>query len=512
MYILSMTNDCLPTAENLCTQGLRGHSTKNISSFLASRSVFRMSRILLCIGCIIWGVSGETVLTEYGAVQWGIRHSNDMATLRLNEKSDALDSALIHSQWLPRLSAHAEFSPQNRTWVDSGNGDSAPSYDTSYATLSADLGVTQVVPGGGALDLNLQTGQSNLFDKIQSENSMAVVYSQPLLRDAWRWGDQNYAQRLEGYDRVIFHREYEKKLVSEISRMRTGYWSWFQHAHALRIRRIAVEKAQLNLERERVRLRTGTAARIDTLKVYLELLKLQQSVFEQELTLRVRKHDLMTRVSLPADSAIAVPDMEIEIMPTPSKEDLRRLVHQFDPSLNLLKSMQEKLAFLDEYYKNRFLPEASVSYEFEIGQTSTEETVRRNSVISFLLSYEIPAKSRKISLKKNQLDQEKIALERSAYERDLDFAIDTLIDNWEYEMRNLSMSKSALAVARQYVEAAEAGYQAGTISQLQLLDAQTELIAQEYNYLQREIALKYLEIIYEEVTGIVLNKFGVQLK
>jgi len=87
-----------------------------------------------------------------------------------------------------------------------------------------------------------------------------------------------------------------------------------------------------------------------------------------------------------------------------------------------------------------------------------------------------------------------------------------LEENWNLERRKLASAELAAEVARKKLGVAEKSYEIGSMDQLTYLTARQDAFDALTSALKQSIELKRQEIVFDELTGAVLSRFGVQIR
>jgi outer membrane protein TolC len=103
-------------------------------------------------------------------------------------------------------------------------------------------------------------------------------------------------------------------------------------------------------------------------------------------------------------------------------------------------------------------------------------------------------------------------LSRQQRERELADMAAMLVENWSYEQRKLVNAQTAAGVALRKLEAAQKGYEVGSIDQFAYLQARKDAFDAQMRALQQAVGLKRLEVTFDEITGAVFTRFGVQVQ
>jgi len=83
---------------------------------------------------------------------------------------------------------------------------------------------------------------------------------------------------------------------------------------------------------------------------------------------------------------------------------------------------------------------------------------------------------------------------------------------WNQELEQLRLSQTSREIAKKQLHAAEKNLELGAVDMYTKIKAKNDYINAELQYLRRQISMKRLEIIFDEITGNVLTKFGVEIK
>ena len=302
-------------------------------------------------------------------------------------------------------------------------------------------------------------------------------------------------------------------LAADLSRVRGLYWSCYEKKQALAISRDAQVRAAKVLEKEQVRYRIGEAAAIDTLSATLERLKAVQSVLGDSVALTLVRNELARALMLPADSVVVPDSIAVTLTDLPPADQLIASAKDYDPQLRIFDLLREKLTLQLRDNRNDLLPQVDLSASYTYNDALSDNGgLLDNSVISLILGYSLPTKGRRIAGAKTRLSLRQNELQTAERRFELRNSVEELINNWDLERRKLSVSATSRDVARKYLESATKGLDVGTVDNLTYLDAQEDYVTEEVRYLRQQITLKRLEIVFDEITGKVLSRFGVVIQ
>src|SRR5512133_2294155 len=139
-----------------------------------------------------------------------------------------------------------------------------------------------------------------------------------------------------------------------------------------------------------------------------------------------------------------------------------------------------------------------------VSQNKTEN----NTVLGLLLSYSIPVTKQKIALEQLTLQQSISNSDFENYSNDLELKINELHDSWIQEKKRIELAKKSNTIATLQYDAAIKAFTIGTIDRQSLLKMQNDLLESNVAYIRLLITMKKIEIIFDELTGTVFDRFG----
>jgi outer membrane protein TolC len=107
---------------------------------------------------------------------------------------------------------------------------------------------------------------------------------------------------------------------------------------------------------------------------------------------------------------------------------------------------------------------------------------------------------------------DKNSLDREQYREELRLKIRELDRSWERERRAIEIATMARQLAGQTLSASREGFAAGTVDRLSLDNAENDYRSACTELLRKQLLMKQLEIIFDEMTGSTLSRLGVELK
>lgn len=486
--------------------------------------MFRFVSILL-INCI-WSIQITAgTLTERDAIEQALQSNSNIKITRINQINDSLQYEQQSTNRLPQLSLSLspsitpnEESANTYQGVINGHMMSLTK-DTSIrsADVKVSIDITQDLPMGASFTTGFN---QSVTSRIPSDTTLwgsIVSFSatQQLLRGAFKYDSVSYFLKISRLENECITLAYKKNIIGELSNIRTQYWN---HYLCKTLEKIANEQLLFAMKQREValeRFSIGQVAEIDTLSAALEELRLRNSLISANYATIESKEKLATSIQKPVDS-VNIPDsLNIEITDLPETDELIKLARSYDPEIQLLAILREKLTTQLAQTRNNLLPSLAVNASYTINRNgdgffSSNQLKHDNLVLSMIFTYQLPYRSNAIEVSKAKLQIDNNEIKAQQKEMNLYNSLELFQKNWKREMAKIDLAHSAVIVSKKQLVAAQQGYELGSVDRLELLKAQNDVSKTQTEYVQGLIEMKLLEISIEEMTGIVLDRFGVQ--
>lgn len=455
-------------------------------------------------------------LTEREALLTALGRNADITVSRLSAKSDSLWLESVESGWLPSVTTDMsqDYTPYDTSYMSLGGVTSRPSVSTSM-TVTAE----EAVPGGGRLYASVSGTRDKPIQASSPDisSSAGLGFTQPLLRDAWRYGGLDHSVRIRRLDNARFTIEQRKTVLATCSQVRRAYWAL---CGKLALQHVFCEEqahAKELLAADRRRFEIGKVAPIDTLSSRLDFIKAAERYLGARADAEVARRDLAVMLDLETEATVVDTLPAVRIHDLPQVDELLRRAETFDPQLRIFETLAEKLMILEGHARNALLPYLDVSAEYS--RTSTGDNLfegsrqfGENTVVSLILRYSVPTKPRRIAVTRAGLDTQKNDISHEEYKRELRRRVDELAFLWERETESIKYGRTAREIAHRQLVAAQAGFEIGTVERLALGKAKNDYVDASVQLVQKEIAMKRLEIIFDEMTGAVFTRFGLEFE
>jgi outer membrane protein TolC len=462
---------------------------------------------------VLCGALPAQPINEQAAVLRALGSNADIRVYRLAMQSDSLAVESVRSGWLPQadMAAGGYLTPLDTSSFSRDN----------VETLASDgrVSVGQALPGGGTVSAAASAGAVEVLDRdsVAYARTLSVGVTQPLLMDAWQHGSVEYAVRIRGLENREFTLAQQKQILAAVSSVRTLYWDLYEAEALCGVFALQRDYAEQRMRSVRERFRLGTAPMIDTLSALLEYLTASQRFLEATSGRDIARLDLSVALMTAPDSIAVDTSSPPSVSPLPPPERFIEQVRRFDPGLRVFETAARKLELQIEHARNQMLPrlDAGASYRFEAGGDSPldrSNALLGNAVVSLVMQYSLPSKPRRIARRQAELGLQENEISRELRLRELSRTVYDLTQQWEKEQQVLAIAAASASIAQKQYAAAETGYRLGTIDRLALLEAQNNFIDSSVKLVQKQVAMKKLEIIFDEITGNVLTRFGVSFE
>jgi outer membrane protein TolC len=259
----------------------------------------------------------------------------------------------------------------------------------------------------------------------------------------------------------------------------------------------------------------GEASILDTLSASYDYTSAQQKLLDSKISTHRARNKLALALSLPPES-LTIDDTLPTIIPDlPDPATLISLTNQYDPSLKIFEKIAEQLILNRQKISNSMLPSlsanASLSFDRSHFQAlDTGDLTLKNAVIGLVFSYSLPPRKNILSKKQATIKLQDNLISRQKYNDELTVKLNELIESWDQEKQRIALTQKSKQLAQLQFLAAEKEYKQGTIERLTLLDAQNKLVENELALTRIRIEMKKLEIILDEITGTLFQRFGIK--
>ncbi|HEX2959151.1 MAG TPA: TolC family protein [Chitinispirillaceae bacterium] len=490
-------------------------------------SVIRLTQqmLIVLVAYLSWTTVSADELTEQSAVFTALKKKNSFKILALDRGIDSLEFHSLLQDRLPVLTASIE--PAVSTGAP--KKDIVTRFDTTtsiaYAeiyrmypvsSVESQIGVKQKLPGGGEITGAMKGNVTNVNHSrsLGHQSTYSLSYSQPLIKDAFRFGELNHAITVAAIYSDQLSLERKISLLNELSEVRSLYWDAYEKKSLLTIYRNELRRAEDLFQIEKTRMRIGEGTVLDSINADLNMLTAQQNVLDANIALEISISRLATDLTLTPDTLWVNDSCNVHVDDLADDSTLLMLFEQFDPKLQVFQKITQRLCLEHDKIRHNIYPDLRLNasvYRDQRGDNffSDNGGYTSNAVIGLLFSYSIPVKKNLDLQAKSRYEFMKNEVNEKQYRIDAKNQIRNLRMSWKQELSRLTLMKQIVAVANQRLDIAQKEYELGTIDRIELSDASDKVIKSETDYLKSQIEMKRLEVIVDELTGTLFQKFNI---
>jgi outer membrane protein TolC len=469
------------------------------------------------------GLVSADELTEQNALFTALKKKNSFKLLAFDRSLDSLELHSLLQDRLPLVTASVEPTVSTgrpnkevKKYFDSLSVRSDTSILYPVSSLLSKIEVKQKLPGGGEIGGMMEGNVTNVNHArtLGHESSYSLNYSQPLLKDAFKYGELNHAITVAAMysDQLSFERK--RSLLKELSEIRTLFWDAYEKKSLLTIYRNELRRAEDLFQIEKARMRIGEGTVLDSINADLDILTAQQNVLDANIGMEVSISQIATQLTLAPDTLWVNDSCNLTVDDLPDDSTLLMLFEQFDPNLQVFQKITQRLCIEHEKIRHNIYPDLQLKASLQRNQWgnnffSDSDGHTSNAVIGLLFTYSIPVRKNLDLQAKSRYEFMRNEVNEKQYRIDAKNQIRNLKMSWKQELSRLGLMKQIVAVARQRLQIAQREYELGTIDRIELSDANDKLIKSETDYLKSQIEMKRLEVIIDELTGTLFQKFNI---
>lgn len=228
------------------------------------------------------------------AVELAVQNNLDLVLAQLEEDGLRLDYLASWGSFDPLLEAGINYTDSETPQALPGLAGDVPVVDQEFTTLTGSLG--QLLSTGGRVTLSgdySTTVTNNQFAQAPefSQASLALGFTQPLLRNAWRsatLAPQRQAE-IAWRKQVQTKREQLEQLLQDVQ---NAYWDLVAALELQQVRELTLAQSKRQLEINREQLRVGTGTEVDVLQAATSVATNDQDLLESRNSAQDRMDDL----------------------------------------------------------------------------------------------------------------------------------------------------------------------------------------------------------------------------
>jgi len=304
-----------------------------------------------------------------------------------------------------------------------------------------------------------------------------------------------------GHEAATF--QYETNLQDLTLRVTQSYYRLLQAGHLLKAIERSVERAELHLEFARARFEAGLASRSDILRAEVDLSNADLSLIRARNSRLFLAGTLNVLVGQEANQPILVVDNlgEFHLERPADFDSLLSLAYELRPELRRMDSQLEIQKSNISLARSYRFPWFSASANYNFAGTSPSSLSSR---WSFGLTMSLPLFTGFAT--SSRIAQEEIALEalkrqRQALRQQISLDVWNAFLSLKEAEERIESTKKYLENAQENLNIAEGEYHEGVGSMIEVVDAQTALVAAEGSHIEALADFKIAVVALEKALG-----------
>lgn len=463
-------------------------------------------------------LSAESDISEKEIILMALNNNKEIQLLECDRLEDSLGLELEKCGWIPKI--NMQFVPSithpSQTENFSLIGTDSFNSNTGYY-LNAETNLLQVLPGGAVLKSQISASSpiSKPFQLYNKSGHLSLSISQPFLKNSFAFSNPSFQISLKKIDNTVVSLERKKSLLNQISTIRTLFWDYYEQKLNTNIYNQQLQSAQLNFLNEKSRFNVGESSSLDTLNALIKVMSVKQSILESQINSENTLNKLAATLSTTPDSLNIQDSIDLSIPPLPEPSVLTSLIESYDPSLKIFEVMAEKISLQSKKLLNSRYPELNLSAtlnRFLVSNQNYSDLKKSNAVIECILTYSFPSKETTILQKSLKNQNQKDRLLEKKYREELSIKLRSLQHSWNQELQKIALAEKISELAEQQFLIAQKSYDLGTIERIILVDALNSATESKLEMIRLKISLKRLQIIIDEMTGTLFNRFNLSFE
>ncbi len=468
---------------------------------MANRFLSRSLPLAFAAGFLVTAQSQS--LNESQAVRQALEKNPDLAAARIEFDRQKLTYKSARDEFALQAEVWA---PYTKTWTENYLLDME--YDRDETGLNGSL--SRLFRWGGLAEI--EAGTSFDLSEPDSQGWSALInLRQPFLKGAGKYAPQAVSLYSQKNDLEANQARFLDEWSSGVSTVRQAYWNWIAQAALIRIREREVDYARKELLWQKARFKLGDAAEIDTMTAGLQLLQAQSnhaSALQNERSSRRALAEILgsdpSNIVEPVNPAIDLPP-----------------IGGFAQAIGEAESASTELRILDlertnaerqlGYARNRRLPSLEVSAFARRDGSMQDGPVSQNIGIGAELRFDLFSRRPRNDAARVRLDLALNRLRREKFRRSLRSDLEDLYDTWRSDSLRFELAQRQWALAQRRYEAILQEERLGAIDTQTRQKALDDLTQAEIGKLDKQLALKRVEITLDRITHKGITKFGVKL-
>jgi outer membrane protein len=479
-------------------------TTREITAGLTLAFVF-------CSAVTLWAETPPINLTLKGAITLAFERNLDLKVERYNPALAEADIRRSLGIYDPLLSAGAGYSRAT-------SPDTFSFTPLTMETISANIGVSQLLPTGGILGATASSGWTGNSPGYYS-NAANLFVSQPLLKNFGRETTElTIAVSRFSKEGALHH--FKAKLSDTVAQVRNDYFKLYNLREVLQVKKTSLALANKILDETRGRVKAGVLPAMEILNAEFSSATREKGVIDAERAVRDQMDVLRLSLQLDRTSDIITVDQPTKDVYTASANEALVSALANRPELAAQRATLNIDDLQRRVAKSRILPDLSVNANvgfagfdprFNRGIEKTASAKYPAWGIGVQLTYPIGNHAAENDYIKSRLLLDQAQAQLQSLEAGITNDVKAAIRLLQTSYRQLDVTSRGRTYAEERLRAFEKRNAVGLATTKDVFDVENDLVAAKGNQIQALVDYNNAITGLWQVTGELLDRQGITL-
>jgi outer membrane protein TolC len=369
--------------------------------------------------------------------------------------------------------------------------------------------VTQTLMTGAVL--NFSGDLRDLYSSTKAQNlNYSVRLTQPLLRGAWPTVARSPIS-LARHDRDIREYQVDDAKLSTIFAVKQAYYNVLLARELIKVNRIALHRDSTLIRASESMMQAKRATQRDVLSAQIRLADDRAALIRSETEYQVALDALKEIIGAPLEKSLQVADSELKFAPVTLKEDeLIRLALDHNPLLHSVGVAIDRARLSHTVARNAQLPQLDLTVghigEFETMHLRRQELATSGLLAAFTLSYPFLNREAAAAAENAQVAIAQEHDRLADLQRQIVLNIRSIVHNARSTAEELNALQGTITASQQKVDFATTMFNLGRASNLDITDAQEDLLKAQNQYLEKLVDYHAQLALLESLIGHQLSQ------
>ena len=474
--------------------------------------------LTLCLAGTAAGGEAKLPLSLKEAIRFAAERNLDVKAELYNPALSEADIRKNRAIYDPNLTADLSYTESAQT---NSTEFSANVTRTKNTNLTA--GITQLVPWGGTIGLNLDNSwdSNNYTNSLDSyfSNIATATYTQPLLKNFGREATELNIT-LAAYAKEASLDQFLTRLTGTIAQVRTEYFNLYYLREDLEVKKSSLALAQKILDETRARVKAGVLPAMEILNAEFNVSTREKQLIDADRSFRDKSDLLRTLLQITEAGDLDPLDPPADAPCPLSEAGSVKQAMTRRPELKQLRETLRSAELQEKVSRTRVMPDLSLNLTgglAGIGKNYTKqwEVLARGDYplwkVGFTVSYPLGNNAAENDYIRNRLRSEQLRTQIRSQEETIANEVRTAIRGVEAGYKQLEVTRQGAAYAEEVLNAYIKKAQVGLATTKDVFDVQNNLVIAKGAQIQAKVTYDAALTQYWKATGEILDREGVRI-